>query len=141
MEDQESIKKFKTEIIKYDVFINSAYIGPNAQANLLDLTVSEWSRVNIKGHVFTVGTTAEWNLQMSQTDYIKSKIALRQRCLEANQETGITGVKSTYLILGGINNGSPETRDYVDPMSIVQVIDWILGLSDRVGLIQLDNKK
>jgi hypothetical protein len=66
---------------------------------------------------------------------------LRDLSLKYNQQTGLTGVKSTYLILGGVNNGQPENKDYADPGRIVDVIEWVLGFPDRIGLIHLDAAK
>lgn len=127
--------------LQHTVFINSSYVEAGFQTKLANVVVSEWTRADIKGHIINIGATAEWDQSLAFTDYIKSKIDLRNLSLEYNQQTGITGVKSTYLILGGINNGQLENRDYLDPMSIVEVVDWVLKFPDRIALVHVDRCK
>jgi len=133
--------RFCQEIIKHDVFINASFIAHGVQSILLETVVNEWMRENIKGHVISVGTTLEWESTKIDDPYIKSKLSLRDQSLKYNQQTGITGIKSTYLILGGVNNGQSENKDYTDPGHIVDVIEWVLSFPDRIGLIQLDAAK
>jgi len=134
-------QQFCQEITKYNVFINSSFIAPDVQSTLLEIAVNEWMRKNIKGHVISLGTTLEWEHDQDHNFYIKSKLSLRNLSLKYNQQTGITGVKSTYLILGGVNNGRPENKDYTDPKLIVDAIEWVLDFPARIGLIQLDANK
>jgi NADP-dependent 3-hydroxy acid dehydrogenase YdfG len=133
--------RFCQEITNCNVFINASFIAPNVQSVLLETVVNEWMRENIRGHIISLGTTLEWEFDSDNNSYIESKLSLRNLSLEYNQQTGITGVKSTYLILGGVNNGQPENKDYVDPNRVVDVIDWVLEIPERVGLIQLDGVK
>lgn len=141
MDNHADISKFQNKILDHNVFINSSYIGPNVQKQLLELTVNKWMERDIKGHVFTIGTTAEWNPDLYNQSYVTSKIDLRRRCLEVNDQTGITGVKSTYIILGGVNDGKPENQYYIDPLDVMDVIETIINIPDRVALIQLDRRK
>lgn len=138
---EDGLKKFETKILEYDVFVNSSYIAPMAQSRLLDLAVKQWMAADIKGHVFNLGTTLEWNKDYSNNNYVKSKLDLRAKSLEFNEKTGVTGVKSTYMILGGVNNGKPENRDYLSPDIVVKMIEWIYSVPSRIGLIQLDKEK
>lgn len=133
--------RFCHEIAKHNVFINSSFIGNDGQSRLLEIVINEWMRENIKGHVITIGTTLEWDSTQIDNPYVKSKLSLRDLSLKYNQQTGITGVKSTYLILGGVNNGQPENKDYLDPMRIADTIEWVINCPDRVGLIHLDAAK
>ena len=137
---QQGLKNIEKKIVDYDVFINSSYIAPGVQKKLMQIVVQEWMRVNIKGHVFNLGTTLEWTGNQSD-NYVKSKISLRAASLEAHEQTGITGVKSTYLILGGVNNQQPQNQDYVDPLSITATIEWVLCFPDRIGILQIDKAK
>jgi NADP-dependent 3-hydroxy acid dehydrogenase YdfG len=138
--NQQHIENLQKKIVEYDVFINSSYIAPGVQEQLMQIAVQEWMRANIKGHIFNVGTTIEWTNDQS-SDYVRSKIALRTASLEINEQTGITGVKSTYLMLGGVNNQQPQTQDFVHPFSVTSLIEWIFQYPDRVGIIQLDKAK
>jgi hypothetical protein len=137
---QQDLKNLEKKILNYDVFINSSYIASGVQEKLMQIVVQEWMRENIKGHVFNIGTTLEWTDNQSG-NYVRSKIALRTASLTANDQTGITGVKSTYLILGGVDDQQPQNQHYVHPLSITTAIEWILGFPDRIGLLQIDRAK
>jgi hypothetical protein len=138
--NQQHLENLQKKIVKYNVFINSCYVAPGVQEQLMQIVVQEWMRVGIKGHIFNLGTTLEWSNDQSN-NYVKSKLALRTASLKINEQTGITGVKSTYLILGGVDNRQPENQDYVHPFSITSAIEWIFQYPDRVGILQLDKAK
>lgn len=139
--NQKNIDQFRAELVNYDVFINSSFIGPGVQAAILETVVDEWMSKDIKGHVISIGTTLEWEKSHIHSQYVKSKISLRELSLVYNQQTGITGVKSTYLILGGVNDGQLENKDYIDPGSIADAINWVINFPDRIALLQLDAVK
>ena len=132
---------FKKNIINYNVFINSSHIQEGIQLKLLNMTVSKWTEADIKGHIINIGTTAEWVDNPEYSEYIRAKQELRRRSLELNNETGITGVKTTHIIVGGINDGKLGNEYYVNPLRIVNTIDWVLKNSDRIALIQIDSAK
>lgn len=136
-----SINDFRFKISNYDVFINSSYIAVGVQKRLLEITVEEWMKSDIKGHIFNIGTTLEWNDMHGRNDYIQSKIDLRKKSLEFNDKTGITGIRCSYLILGGVNDLRIENRDYVDPNHIMDIIEWIMAVTVRVGMMQIDSPK
>lgn len=138
---QSEQQRFADLIQSHDVFINSSFIGPGVQIKLARLAIQHWMDLNIRGHVINIGTTLEWDSTQSRSDYVAAKIELRKFSLEQNDQSGITGVKSTYLILGGVNDGQPVHKDFVDPMSIVKMIDWIVHVPERVALMQLDSVK
>lgn len=139
----QDLVKFQQKISEHNIFINGCYVSPGTQSRLLQIVVEQWMYLSIRGHVFNIGTTLEQqNNHDSSTDaYVKSKLTLRQKSLDFNEQTGITGVKCTYLILGGVNNQEPDTHDYVDPLNIFKVIDWVLQFPDRIGLVQIDKAK
>ena len=135
----ESLDRLRSTIIDYDVFVNSSYIGPNVQLNLLNLVIDAWQERDIKGHIINIGTTVENNPDDSQ--YCHDKLKLRRRSLELSDETGITGIKTTYIVLGGINNGDLKNSDKVSIDAISSSIHWVLAQEFRVPLIQLDGVK
>lgn len=137
--DSKTLERFRNTIVEYDVFVNSSYIKSGIQLSLMNIAYQEWQRKNVKGHIVNIGTTLEHTIDTSQ--YANDKRALRHRSLELNELTGISGVKSTYLILGGVNNGNPETVDYVSPKDIASTILWAISQECRVPLIQLDGVK
>jgi NAD(P)-dependent dehydrogenase (short-subunit alcohol dehydrogenase family) len=132
---------FKKTIIDYNVFINSSYIQAGIQLKLLNMAVSKWMEADVKGHIINIGTTAEWDSSPKYSEYVQSKQELRHRSLALNNETGITGVKTTHIIVGGVNDGKSGNELYVNPTRIVNTIDWVLKNSDRIALIQLDSAK
>lgn len=138
MQKEQDIQKFKEKILSCDIFINASYIDEQAQSTMLQLAVQEWMAKDIKGHVFTIGTTLEWNLDHDST-YKNSKITLRDLSLYYNNQTGLTGVNSTYIILGGVKTA--QSDDAVDPNAVADIIEWIVSRSERIGLIQIDCKK
>lgn len=138
--NEPAVDKFTQKIIECDVFINSSYIAQGVQANLLERTVQKWMEHDIKGHVFNIGTTLEWD-QDNISEYKDSKIAFRNASLDLNKQTGITGVKCTYIMLGGVSQPGPKSQDGVDPLSIVAAIEWIAQTPERIGLIQIDSVK
>jgi len=133
--------KFRKTIVNYNTFINSSYICSGAQLKLLELTWKEWMRADIKGHIITIGTTAEWTDNEKYSEYIASKRELRSRSLQLNDETGISGVKTSYIIVGGVNDGKPDNEQYVSLYSIAYTIESILNNPDRIPLLQLESAK
>ncbi len=135
------LEKFRFSVKEFDFFINSSFIAPGVQANLLDIVVEEWMKHDIKGHVINLGSTIEWDDRHGNSSYVKSKIDLRKKSLMYNDQTGITGVKTTYMIVGGINNRQPESQHNVDPGVVIETMSWVFQNPNRIGLIQLDTPK
>ena len=137
--DPITLERFRATILNYNVFVNSSYITSGVQLTLMNIVYQEWMRENIKGHIITIGTTLEYSNDKSE--YANNKRALKQRSLELNDQTGISGVKSTYLILGGINNGELKNSDYVMTDHIASSILWVLSQDYRIPLLQLEGIK
>jgi len=136
-----SAELFEKNITDYDVFINSSYIQSGIQLQLMEIAVAKWMEADIKGHIISIGTTAEWTSDTTYSEYIQTKQQLRRRSLELNDETGITGIKTTYIIVGGINDGNPINENYLKVSRIAHVIEWVLLNPDRIALIQVDVAK
>jgi hypothetical protein len=137
----ESDNLFKKNIINYDVFINSSYIQSGVQLRLMEMTVCEWMQADVKGHIISIGTTAEWTSNEQYADYIESKKQLRLRSMQLNEDTGITGIKTTYIIVGGVNDGKPGNENYLNVSRISHAIGWVLQNPDRIALMQIDVAK
>ena len=104
---------FEKMIEGYDVFINSSYISPGIQEQLLVIARNVWSN----GHVFNIGSTIEY--QTFETDdklYLESKLSLRNKSMELCR----LDFKTTHMIVSGFNNNDP----------IVKTIRWILSVKD-----------
>jgi len=137
----ESYELFKKNIIDYNVFINSSYVKPGVQLRLIDIAVAKWMEADITGHIISIGTTAEWANSTQYSEYIQTKQQLRRRSLELNNETGITNVKTTYIIVGGIDDGKAENKNYLKVSRIAHAIEWVLSNPDRVSLMQIEVAK
>ena len=97
------------------------------------------SKENIRGHIINIGTTLEYSKEHHNNSYVKSKLQLKQQSLQLNEQTGITGVKTTYIVLGGIANGESCNAAYVKPKDIALTIKWVLDQRFRIPLIQLED--
>jgi hypothetical protein len=136
-----SSELFEKNIVDYNVFINSSYIQSGVQMRLLELAVAKWMESDVKGHIINIGTTAEWTENPLYSEYIQTKQQLRRRSLELNDNTGSTGIKTTYIIVGGVNDGKPGNENYLNVSSIAYAIEWALLNPDRIALIQIDVAK
>lgn len=104
---------FEKIVKDYDVFINSSYIGPGIQEQLLVSTRKVWN----KGHVFNIGSTIEY--QTFETDdklYLESKLSLKNKSMELCRPD----FKTTHIIVSGFKNNDP----------IVKTIRWIMTVKD-----------
>ena len=128
-----TITKFRKYIQQYNVFVNSAYIAPGIQETLMNECQTEWTRADIRGHIINIGTTLENTNCNSQ--YAQSKRSLKYRSLQLNDETGISGVKTTYILLGGLG---PEFCDCKD---VAQTVLWIVEQSFRIPFMQIESVK
>lgn len=129
----ETIIRFRKSIQQYNVFVNSAYIAPGIQETLMNECHAEWTKINTRGHIINVGTTLENTNDSSQ--YVQSKRNLKYRSLQLSDETGISGVKTTYILLGGLGPDGCNTKD------VVQTMLWIIDQPFRVPLMQIESAK
>jgi hypothetical protein len=131
--DTDTITRFKESIQQHNVFVNSAYIAPGIQEVLMNECHAEWTRTNIRGHIINIGTTLENTNDSGH--YTQSKRNLKHRSLQLSNETGIYGVKTTYMMLGGLGPDGCSTKD------VVQTILWILNQPYRIPIIQIESIK
>jgi hypothetical protein len=132
---------FRNRIINYNVFINSSFIAVDVQLKLLEITYQEWMRADIKGHIVNIGSTAENSNNQQYANYVKSKRLLRKRSLELNEESGISGVRTTHAIVDGINDGKSEHANWLDLNHVAAAIGWVLSQPYNIPLLQLENRK
>ena len=88
---------------------------------------------DIKGHIVNIGTTLENTNDTSS--YNVSKQKLRKKSIELSANTGISGVKTTYVVIGGIG------EDMCDTKHIGSTIKWIIQQPFRIPLIQIESVK
>lgn len=105
---------------------------------LLEATYQEWSKSNIQGHIVNIGSTAEW-LGIDQTNdvygsYSIQKRALRDRSLQLNTRSGI---KTTHIIAGGLNDHKPGHENWLELSSVADAIKWVLEHPYKIPLLQI----
>lgn len=131
---------FRTQIKKYNVFINSAFICGGGQLTLLETTWDEWTKNNISGHIINIGSNAEHiGVNDGRTlsiygPYSIQKRALRDRSLQLSNNKKI---KTSHITAGGLNDGKPEHADWLALDSVADVIAWILNSPIRIPLIEI----
>jgi hypothetical protein len=135
---------FRSQIKNYNVFINSSFICGGGQMALLDATWQEWSRCGIKGHIINIGSSAEF---IGVTDlaaddqiygiYSIQKRALRDRSLQLNNKKGI---KTSHIIAGGLDDGTPEHANWLNLDLLADTIAWILENPADIPLLAIQNK-
>jgi hypothetical protein len=132
---------FRNQIVNYNVFINSSFVADGVQLKLLEITYQEWMRADIKGHVINIGSTAENSDNQRYASYVNSKRLLRKYSLELNEESGISGVRTTHIIVGGVDDKKPEHTNWLDLNHVASAINWVLLQPFNIPLIQLENRK
>ncbi len=135
----DDVERLKKEIINYNIFVNSAYIDKDVQMLLTDTVLEQWKMQGIKGHIFNIGTTLENT--GDESEYAVAKRRLRKHSVQLSEATGISGVKVSYLVIGGINNKSPENHTYVMPTHVAETIIWAAKQKFRLPLIQIESQK
>jgi hypothetical protein len=135
---------FRQNIKNYTVFINSSFICGGAQLCLLETTWQVWSDNNIPGTIVNIGSTAEFigvsDTRIDQSvfgSYSIQKRALRDRSLQLNNKKGI---RTSHLILGGLNDGKPENSKELDLDHVANTIAWILENPANIPLLAMQRK-
>jgi len=135
---------FRTKIKNYTVFINSSFICNGGQLALLETTYQEWTSNGIQGHIINIGSSAEWlgvdDNRVTESNYgIYSiqKRALRDRSLQLNNKQGI---KTSHIVAGGLDDGTPEHAGWLNLDLIADTIAWILENPADIPLLAIQNK-
>lgn len=116
----------------HNTFINASYIGHNTQTNLLKIAAQTFKM----GQVFNIGSTNEYD-SLGEKSYCESKNILKKTSLELNNFR----VQTTHIILGGIDIGNQDTKNWIKPIEIAQLIQWITQQKHAIPLIALDQNK
>jgi len=127
---------FREQIQKYNVFINSSFICGGGQLALLETAHEVWSSVKVQGHIINIGSTAEWQgIDSKYPTYSIQKRALKDRSLQLNLKNQI---RTTHIIVGGINDGQPEHKNWLNLDCIVDAISWVLTNPSSIPLLQIE---
>lgn len=127
--------KFKNLIKDYNVFVNNAQIELGFQEKVLKDVFDVWSKNNIQGHIFSIGSIMEideWTWLDEVTS--KEKLGIRNTGLKLNSEM----IKTTHVIISGFNRYGPEADVKIDPDDIVRTIQFILEVKIDIPLIYVE---
>lgn len=134
--DSGSETYFRKQIINYNVFINASFICGGGQLTLLEATHQEWLANDISGHIVNIGSTAEWSgIDSKYPTYSIQKRSLRDRSLQLN---GKHNIKTTHIIVGGINDGKPEHAAWLELEHVANTIKWVLTHPCNIPLLQIE---
>lgn len=133
---------FRSQIVKYNVFINSSFICGGGQLALLETTWDEWSKNNIRGHIINIGSTSEHlgvddrRVDKIYGPYSIQKRALRDRSLQLNNKNRI---KTSHITAGGLNDGKPGNERGLSLDSVADTIHWILANPNSIPLLEIQS--
>ena len=131
MWDPKDEEFFKTQIVNYNVLINSSFVSGGAQQKILEITADIWK----KGHIFNIGSTAEYEGRKSFFPlYSVQKRALRDMSLSLNS----LNLKTTHMTVGGLNDNKPGHEDWLEPIEIAKSIKWILESQVDIPIIGIE---
>ena len=115
----------------HNTFINASYVK-GAQINLLDICYK-----NMKiGDVFNIGSTHEYD-GLGSDSYRLNKLKLRENSLNFNSFR----FQTCHIIVGGIDIGVAESREWIKPKQIAELINWITLQKFKMPIISIDQPK
>lgn len=128
---QEDFDRFLSLVKNYDVFINHSQITYGMQQKLLEAVAETWTR----GHIITIGSILEFD-DFAWIDPLthREKLNIRDTSIRLVSEK----LKTTHLITSGFQRHGPEIDVKIDPIKIVETIDWILNVDVDIPLIFID---
>ena len=123
--------KFKSIIKNYNVFINVSQLKDNSQEKLLKISHEE----GMIGHVFNIGSIAEYKRwEWYNSAYTEEKRRLR----EASLDLCTQHFKTTHIVAGGFQDSTSTDPFRMDPIKIVQIIEFILDLDINIPIIGIE---
>ena len=123
--------KFKSIIKNYNVFINVSQLKDNFQEQLLKIAHKE----SMTGHVFNIGSIAEYKRwEWYNSAYTEEKRSLRETSLDLCTQY----FKTTHIVAGGFQDSTSTDSSRMDPIKIVQIIEFILNLDINIPIIGIE---
>ncbi len=118
---------FKT----HNTFINASHVQ-GSQTKLLEMCNENMT----VGDVFNIGSTHEYD-NLGGEEYKQQKLALRELSLRLNTFR----LQMCHVIMGGINQDTPETIDWVKPKKIAEMLKWVTEQDVKIPIIGIDQPK
>ena len=133
--DLTDYEQFKSKITEYNVFVNFSNFNNTIQLDLLNLTVDTWKKNNIQGHIFTFGSIIEYEfLKNVDIDYHNKKTNLKNTSIDLCSEK----IKTTYIIIGGIQNEDSFHESKLDCRYIIDIIKYALEFKHHIPIIAVE---
>jgi hypothetical protein len=126
----DGINKFIQLVKEYNVFVNCSQVAFGIQEKLLNIVIQQWT----EGNIFNIGSVLEFN-KWQHLDIITSQEKLRLRDASINACT--SKLKTTHMIVSGFRDRSNADISRMDPMRIVEAIQWVLNSEAHIPLISI----
>lgn len=120
-----------TELLQnHNIFVNSSYIAPGIQLNLLNIVADSWKF----GHIINVGSSHEYT---EDSEYARSKRELRDRSLALHTYR----LRTSHIILGGLQDGTIEHTTWLNTDQVASAIKWIIEANFDVPVLGIEPEK
>tara|TARA_B100000424_G_C22849404_1_gene453019 strand:+ start:127 stop:699 length:573 start_codon:yes stop_codon:yes gene_type:complete len=128
----DKLEELKGLFKNHNTFINASYVD-GVQTKLLDICNLNM----IVGDVFNIGSTNEYD-NLSSEIYKNHKLALRELSLKLNTYR----FQTCHIVMGGIDTGIEERKDWIKPKKIAEVIKWIMEQETfKIPIMGIDQPK
>ena len=125
-------EKIKEQLSKHNTFINASYINSEAQVKLLELCAEAMPI----GDVYNIGSSHEYD-NLGPEEYKNAKLKLRDKSLSLNSFR----FQTCHIIVGGIDRGREDTKGWIEPIEIAELIKWTINSRYNIPIIGIDQPK
>lgn len=125
-------EKIKEQLSKHNTFINASYINSEAQVKLLEMCAEAMPI----GDVYNIGSSHEYD-NLGPEEYKNAKLKLRDKSLSLNSFR----FQTCHIIVGGIDRGREDTKGWIEPIEIAELIKWTTTLRYKIPVIGIDQPK
>jgi NAD(P)-dependent dehydrogenase (short-subunit alcohol dehydrogenase family) len=143
----EDREKFAQESLNYDVFINCSCLSQFRQVLLLEQVYQLWKDSNKKGHIISLGSTADTPVKGTSWVYPIEKKALRNYCRNLSMASlgghghPPSGIRVTYISPGYLSTPKMEEKhkgvDKIDTGYLAELIKWVIEQPAKYNLSEI----
>ena len=126
------LEKIIEQLSKHNTFINASYINSEAQVKLLEMCAEAMPI----GDVYNIGSSHEYD-NLGPEEYKNAKLKLRDKSLSLNSFR----FQTCHIIVGGIDRGREDTKGWIEPIEIAELIKWTTTLRYKIPVIGIDQPK
>lgn len=126
----------------YDVVINSAALWRFNQSVLLEKLHTRWLEMGKKGHIISLGSTADTGTSGKSWLYPIEKKALRDLSRNLSyMAIGDCGIRVSYVSLGYVATPKVETKHpfkrKLQPNEVANLIKWVIDTPSHLNLNEI----